>query len=196
MSKGTQTRSVILDHAVAVASQFGLEGLTIGGLAKATGLSKSGLFAHFDSKENLQLQVLRAGVERFLSVVVAPSLTEPRGIPRIRAFFDHWMEWDEQSGLPGGCLFIAAVHEFDDRPGAVHDRLVQYQLEWTEFLAKAARIAIDAGDFRMDLDPKQFAFDFQSIVFGYHYFSRLFKDPDALERARKTFEHLLETSKA
>ena len=196
MSKGTDTRSAILEHAVAAASQLGLEGLTIGGLAKATGLSKSGLFAHFDSKENLQLQVLRAGVERFVSVVVTPSLNEPRGIPRIRALFDNWMAWDEQSGLPGGCLFIAAAHEFDDRPGAVHDHLVQYQLEWTGFLAKAARIAIDAGDLRRDLDPKQFAFDFQSIVFGYHYFNRLFKDPDAPERARHAFEQLIQNARA
>ena len=125
--KGERTRAAILDHALAAASERGLEGLSIGGLAKEAGLSKSGLFAHFSSKENLQIQVLETAVHRFVETVISPALRERRGIPRIRALFDNWLGWDRDAGLPGGCIFISTANELDDRPGPVRDRLVAYQ---------------------------------------------------------------------
>lgn len=194
MSKGDETRSAVLDEALALSSRFGLEGLSIGGLAKATGLSKSGLFAHFDSKQNLQLAVLEASATRFIASVVAPALQQPRGIPRIRALFENWLAWSADPSLPGGCVFIAAANELDDQPGPVRDRLVAYQRDWIDALATAARIAVEEGQFREDLDVKQFAYDFYSIALGCHHFERLLRDPEARARTRASMDRLIEAS--
>src|SRR3954464_11103649 len=117
MGKGAETRERILDQAVRLASREGLEGLTIGTLSTELGLSKSGLFAHFGSKDELQLQVLQATVQRFEETVIRSALSAPRGEPRIRAVFDRWLDWESHPSMPGGCLLIAAAVEFDDRPG-------------------------------------------------------------------------------
>lgn len=191
MSKGEETRAAILERAFASASRVGLEGLTIGGLADEVGLSKSGLFAHFDSKEALQLQVLETAAERFVETVVAPALKAPRGEPRVRALFERWMDWEEAAFQPGGCIFIATANELDDRPGPVRDRLVALQEDWLEALATAARIAVSEGHFREDLDARQFAYDLYALILAYHHFSRLLHDPAAEERARSSFEALL-----
>jgi AcrR family transcriptional regulator len=192
VSKGEETRAAILDSAMALASQKGLEGLSIGVLARETGLSKSGLFAHFESKQNLQMEVLRTSVECFLAAVVAPALKKPRGIPRIRALFDNWLKWTEQ--LPGGCFFIAAANELDDQPGPLRERLVAYQRDWLNALQTAARIAVEEKHLLPDLDTQQFAYDFYSILLAYHHFSRLVEDPKARARARHSFEQLLQSS--
>jgi AcrR family transcriptional regulator len=192
VSKGEETRAAILDSAMALASQKGLEGLSIGVLARETGLSKSGLFAHFESKQNLQMEVLRTSVESFIAAVVAPALKKPRGVPRIRGLFDHWLEWTE--ALPGGCFFVAAANELDDQPGPLRERLVSYQRDWLDTLRTAARIAVEERHFRSDLDTEQFAYDFYSILLAYHHFSRLVQDPEARARARRSFERLLQTS--
>lgn len=194
MSKGDETKAAILDRAVDLASRIGLEGLSIGGLAGETGLSKSGLFAHFESKQNLQLEVLRTSAERFVSLVLAPALKKPRGIPRIRALFENWLSWSRS--MPGGCFFVAAANELDDRPGPLRDQLVAYQRDWTSALATAARIAVQEGHFHRDLDVSQFAYDFYSILLAYHHFSRLMSDRNAEARARRSFERLLESSAA
>lgn len=194
MSKGAETKAAILDHAVALASRIGLEGLSIGGLAKETGLSKSGLFAHFDSKQNLQLEVLSTSVNRFIATVVAPALAQPRGVPRIEALFENWLEWSKDPSLPGGCFFIAAANELDDRPGPLRDQLVAYQQDWIDTIATAARIAVAEGHLRADLDVKQFAYDFYSIALVYHHFSRLLKDPEAEARARASVTRLIDGS--
>jgi AcrR family transcriptional regulator len=191
MSKGDDTRAAILDLAVAEASRLGFEGLTLGNLARQAGLSKSGLFAHFGSKEDLQLAVLEAGVERFVGRVISPALRAPRGLPRIEALFEGWLAWSRLPGLPGGCLFVALANELDDRPGPVRDRLVAYQRDWIETLATAARIATDEGHFRAGLDCRQFAYDFYSIELAYQHFNRLLRDPDAERRARTAFAELL-----
>jgi AcrR family transcriptional regulator len=193
MSKGAETRDRILDQAVRLASRDGLEGLSIGGLATELGLSKSGLFAHFGSKEELQLQVLQEAETRFREIVVQPALREPRGEPRLRAFFERWLDWDTGRSLPGGCVFVAAAVELDDRPGPLRDFLVQAQRDWFEALAKAARLAVEAGHFRPDLDAEQFAFHLYGIVLGYHHFKRLLRDPRAEERARAAFERLVDS---
>ncbi|MCB1036968.1 MAG: TetR/AcrR family transcriptional regulator [Acidobacteria bacterium] len=191
MSKGEETRAAILERALEVASEVGLEGLSIGSLAKEVGMSKSGLFSHFDSKENLQLEVLETAVERFVSTVISPALREPRGEPRIRAIFESWLDWSQQ--LSGGCPFVSAANEMDDRPGLVRDRLVAYQQDWIEGLTTAARAAVQEGHFRSDLDPEQFAYDFYSIELAYQHFHRLMRDSASEARARRSFERLLES---
>jgi AcrR family transcriptional regulator len=193
MTKGEETRAVILDRAVGLASRIGLEGLSIGGLALETGLSKSGLFAHFDSKQNLQLEVLRTSAERFVAAVLSPALRKPRGVLRIRALFENWLSWSRS--MPGGCFFVAAANELDDRPGPLRDQLVGYQRDWIGALATAARIAVQERQFRRNLDATQFAYDFYSILLAYHHFSRLMSDKDAEARARRSFERLLESSR-
>ncbi len=195
MNKGERTRAAILDTALAMASKVGLEGLSIGNLAREVGLSKSGLFGHFESKENLQLQVIDTAVKRFVDRVIAPAVKEPRGVPRIKAFFDRWLGWEQHSELlPGGCPFISMGNELDDRPGPTRDRLVGCQKDWIAALAQAARIAVEEGHLRSDLDVQLFAYDFYSIMLAYHHFSRLIRDSEAERHARQSFERLLQTS--
>ncbi len=195
MGKGAETRSAVLDQALAMASEVGLQGLTLGNLAKEVGLSKSGLFAHFDSKEQLQLQVLKNAVDRFVEDVVAPALREPRGEPRVRALFERWLAWEHATYLPGGCPFLALANELDDRPGPLRDALVAAQNDWLEALATAARIGVDEGHFRADLDTVQFAHELHAIMLAYHYFERLLHDAEAEARARTTFESLIRDSR-
>ncbi len=195
MSKGATTRGLILDRALAMATTLGLEGLSIGGLANEVGMSKSGLFAHFRSKEEIQMQVLRTAVDRFIETVVAPALRQPRGEPRVRAIFSQWLAWAEASWLPGGCLFIASAIELDDRPGPLRDYLVSAQRDWLDALATTARIAAEEGHFRSDLDTAQFAYELYSIALSYHHFQRLLRDPKSRDRAASAFEDLIRKSR-
>ena len=190
------TRHTIVQSALALASEIGLDGLSIGALAGRVRMSKSGLFAHFSSKENLQIAVLDEAVARFVDLVVAPALREPRGEPRVRALFERWLSWAEQDFMPGGCIFMAAAVELDDRPGPARDRLVASQRDWLETLAGAARIATSEGHFRRDLDAAQFAFELYSIAGGYHTLHRLMRDPESKARARAAFERLLDDARA
>ncbi len=196
MGKGAETRDRILEQAVRIASREGLEGLTIGNLSSEMGLSKSGLFAHFGSKEELQFQVLQAAVARYTDNVIRPALSAPRGEPRIRAMFERWLEWSNDPSMPGGCLLVVASIELDDRPGPQREFLVEAHRQRIAFLAKGARMAIEAGHFRPDLDCEQFSFDIACIVLGYHHSLRLLRDPQAGERARAAFERLIADSKA
>jgi AcrR family transcriptional regulator len=196
MGKGAETRERILDQAVRLASRDGLEGLTIGSLSSELGLSKSGLFAHFGSKDELQLQVLNAAVERFTENVIRPALSAPRGEPRIRAVFANWLAWSNSPDMPGGCILVAASTEFDDRPGPQRELLAQAFRDRVAFMAKAARMAIEAGHFRPDVDPEQLAFELNGIVLGYHDAQRLLRDPRAGERAHAAFDRLLASYKA
>ena len=191
MSKGDATRSRIVETALRAASVDGLEGITLGKVAADVGMSKSGLFAHFDSKEALQLDVLATAAKKFTEVVVRPALSAPRGEPRLRAFFGRWMEWEQHESLPGGCVFMHAAAELDDRPGPARETLVDSQRAWLETLAKAVRMAIEAGHFRADVDPSLFVFQLQGIVFGYYHSVRLFRDPAAKSHAMGAFEALM-----
>ncbi|RLB47487.1 MAG: TetR/AcrR family transcriptional regulator [Deltaproteobacteria bacterium] len=194
MGKGADTRGMILDRALSLASTEGLEQLTIGLLAKAVGMSKSGLFAHFKSKEQLQLSVLEAASERFVRGVISPSLKEPRGEPRVQALFDHWLEWE--AAFPGGCPYQTAIIEFDDRPGVVRDYLLETQRDWQDALTQAARIAVDEGHFRADLEPKTFAFQFTCLAIGYYQHKHLYRDGTSKTLTRKAFDQLLDSARA
>jgi AcrR family transcriptional regulator len=191
MRKGDLTRQAILDRATGLASTVGLEGLTIGALATDLRLSKSGLFAHFHSKESLQLQVLEHGAAAFVTRVIRPALAEPRGAPRMRALFERWLDWAQSSPLPGGCLFVQASVELDDRPGPVRDRLVEFQRQWFAVIVTSMELGIRAGAFHNIADPEQFAQDLYGVMLAYHHASRLLRDPRAEARARRAFDVLL-----
>jgi AcrR family transcriptional regulator len=198
VSKGDETRDAVLAEALAQSSQLGLRGITIGGLAEAMGMSKSGLFAHFRSKEGLQVAVMDYAIERFVAVVLAPALAAPRGEPRVRALFERWLDWDGYSeyALPGGCLFVGVTTEFDDEPdGPVRDKVVATQRDWLDSIATVFRSGVTEGHFRADLDAEQCAHELYSVMLGYHFAARLMKDRSASERARTAFEHLLERAR-
>jgi len=189
VSKGLETRTVILDESLQLASRIGFEALTIGHLAEQTGMSKSGLFAHFKSKEQLQLQTLDHSRQLFVDTVIRPAITAPRGEARIRALFDNWLKWE--SVLEGGCIFVTGSAEYDDRPGPMRDALVRNQRDWLDTIATVARTAIAEGDFSEDSDPDQFAFEVNALTLGYHHASRLLEDDRAEERTRVMFEALV-----
>ncbi len=196
MTKGDDTKAAILDRAAGLASRIGLESLSIGKLAEEMGMSKSGLFAHFGSKEALQMQTLEHAALRFVEIVVAPAFQAPRGEPRIRATFENWLRWAEATQYEGGCLFVQASTEFDDRPGPVQDLVRCQQGEWIAAIAKSARLAIDEGHFRADLDADQFAYEFYSLAVGFHYMHRMMRDPRAEERVHESFARLLDFARA
>ncbi len=193
MAKGEETRERILNRALTMTSMVGLEGLSIGELAKAVEMSKSGLFAHFSSKEDLQQHVLIAAGRSFIDRVVTPALRAPRGEPRVRALFTNWIEWEKDR--TGGCPFVAVSYELDDRPGPLRDALVASQRDWVETLATAARIAVDEGHFRPDLDVYQLAHEMYGCFLGFHTYFRLLRDPQATERAQAHFEQLLKNAR-
>jgi AcrR family transcriptional regulator len=188
VSKGEETRQAILARAFEIASVVGVNGLTIGRLAEETGLSKSGLFAHFGSKEALDVAVVEEASRQFVQEVMVPALREARGEPRVRALFERWVTWGQR---PGGCFFVGASAELDDRPGPPRDALVRACSDWIDELSKAARIAVREGHFRTDLDPEQFAFELYGIMLSFHQFHRFIRDPAATARTRKAFERLV-----
>lgn len=195
MSKGDETRAAILDEAIDIASTKGFGGLTIGMLAEATDMSKSGLFAHFKSKEELQLQTLERARERFVDVVVRPSLSAPRGEKRVRVLLENWLRW-ANNALSGGCLFVGAAAELDDQPGALRDSLVRNEQDWLDVIANVAATAVAEGDFAADTDVEQFAYDVHGVTLAYHHSSRLMRDPRAVERTERAIESLLESVRA
>jgi AcrR family transcriptional regulator len=194
MGKGDDTREAILDEAIGLASRVGLHGLTIGSLAAQSRLSKSGLFAHFRSKESLQVQVLDHAAARFVDAVVRPALAAPRGERRVRELFERWLAWCG-ADLPAGCIFIVATSEFDDEPGPVRDRVVRVQRDWMDTIATVFRTGITEGQFRADADPDQFAHELYGIVLAYHHARRLLRDPQAERRARSALERLLDAAR-
>jgi len=193
VTRGEETRERILERAMALAGVVGLEGLSIGELARETGMSKSGLFAHFQSKEDLQLEILATARDRFAREVFQPALRAARGEGRIRALFERWLAWER--GRAGGCPFTEASYELDDRPGPVRDALAAAQEEWVDALARAAEIAVEEGHFRDDLDPRQFAYEMYGIFLAYHLYHRLLDAKDAADRARAAFDRLVATSR-
>jgi AcrR family transcriptional regulator len=190
MSKGQQTRASILRHAETVASVHGLDALSIGRLAELTGLSKSGLFGHFGSKEALQRAVLESVVEGFRAAVVVPALRETRGSVRLERLFEGWLAW-ALADRAGGCPLLGASTELDDRPGPLREYLVDRQRAWLDCVAGAAAKAVAEGDFRADLDVGQFAFEFNGIGLAFNFSHRLLGDPRAARRADSAFRTLV-----
>ncbi|HEY0481201.1 MAG TPA: TetR/AcrR family transcriptional regulator [Kofleriaceae bacterium] len=191
MTKGLETKDRILDRAFRIAGRDGLGGLTLSTLATGLGMSKSGLFAHFRSKEELQLQVLETATARFQEAVIAPAVKAPRGLPRLRKLFDGWLRWMSDPALPGGCIFVAAAVELDDRDGKPRDFLVAAQRQLRETIARIARTAVDTQELRRDLDCEQLAFEIYAIILGYNHDKRLLREDRPEARARAAFARLL-----
>ncbi|GIG59092.1 TetR family transcriptional regulator [Longispora fulva] len=193
MSKGELTKQAVLEEATTIAARLGLEGLTIGSLATATNMSKSGLFGHFRSKEALQLQVLAFARENFTDLVIRPALAAPRGEPRLRVMFDRWLELGRS--FAAGCLFVSAATEFDDRDGLVRDQLVHDHQDMLDSVAQMVRAGISEGHFRADADAEQFAHDLNSMMLGFYHSHRLMRDPRAEARTRRAFDTLLDNAR-
>lgn len=194
MGKGELTRERIVDAAIALASRVGFDGLSIGALATELSMSKSGLFAHFGSKEELQLRVLESEVARFEREVFHPAIKAARGEPRVKALFEAWLKWNAASPHRGGCLIISASVEFDDIPGPLRDATCEAQHQLLEGIARAVKIAVEVGHFRKDVDPAQFAFEVYGIVLGHHFVRRVRQDPKADRRAHVAFDRLVQAA--
>ena len=195
-SKGEQTRRSIVSRALGIVSDRGYEGLSIGVLAEETKLSKSGLFAHFKSKETLQLGVIEEVVNRFILRVVQPALASPRGEPRVRVLFEKKLEWIRGEQDLRGCLLQKASLEYYNRfEHPVRERAVHALQDWRELVARCAQTAMGAGHFRSDLDPEQFYYEFDGITMMYQQLHGLMRDGAAEERAHRAFESLLDRSR-
>lgn len=191
--KGERTKQSILDRAVDLASVEGLEGLTIGRLAEDLKMSKSGLFAHFGSKEELQLAAIEAARERFIEEAFRPALKEPRGYPRLLALCRSWLAYIKRGVFPGGCFFAAASFEFDGRPGPVRDAIAAATKTWMQSLEKAIRMAQEEGHIDPDLDVGQLAFELNAFFFGANFSFNLLHDRRTFEHARIGIETRLES---
>jgi AcrR family transcriptional regulator len=184
--KGARTRESILRVAVNLASVEGLQGLTIGRLATELDMSKSGLFAHFGSKEELQLATVEMARQIFVEHVMRPALQKPDGMPRLWALVTQWLGHVENRVFAGGCFFTAASFEFDSRPGPVRDAIVAAMKKWLSVLSRAVEQAKKAGHLKAGVDPERFAFEIYSLALGGHWGSQLFNDSQALDKVRST----------
>lgn len=194
-TKGEETRSQILSAAVEQASSSGFESLTIGSLAERTGMSKSGLFAHFGSKLDLQIAALDEAARQFTESVFLPSLKAPRGEKRLRALFENWITWPQRAKLPGGCPIDAATREYDHQPGPMRDAVIERQRLLDRELTKTVQLAIDAGEFNADTDARQVAFEFLALILIFYRSESVLGMDEALKRTRKAFERLLEQNR-
>ncbi len=188
--KGQQTKELIIDAALGLAEQIGLEGLSIGALAEVTRMSKSGVFAHFGSREELQISVVREYYQRFSDEVFFPAMNESRGLPRVRALFANWMK-RVAIEIQSGCIFISGAVEFDDRPGPVRDALANSVQTWLNAMHRAVVQARDEGHLGADADAQQMAFEIHGLILALHYEARFLKNPGATDRANTGFENIL-----
>ncbi len=188
--KGQQTKAAIVDAALGLATQIGLEGLSIGALAEVMRMSKSGVFAHFGSREELQISVIREYYARFEEEVFYPALQHPRGMPRLKALFENWMNRTSVE-IDSGCLFISGAVEFDDRPGPVRDALAGSVKTWLAAMNRAVVQTRQAGPLRSDLDENQMAFEIHGLILALHYEARFLKTPGSIARAHTGFANIL-----
>ncbi|TNF52626.1 MAG: TetR/AcrR family transcriptional regulator [Burkholderiales bacterium] len=191
LQKGQQTKAAIVDAALGLATQIGLEGLSIGALAEVMQMSKSGVFAHFGSREELQISVVREYHHRFEEEVFYPAMSVPRGLPRLRALFDNWMKRTSVE-IDSGCIYIGGAVEFDDRPGPVRDALASSVSTWLAAMRRAIEIAIEEGHLRADTDAHQMRFEIHSLILALHYEARFLRSPDSLQRALAAFEGIVQ----
>ena len=186
--KGAASRELILNRAYELAREDGLEGLSIGAVALHAGMSKSGVFAHFGSREHLQLALLEAVAARFLEFVKGPALREPRGLPRLRKIAERWSEWGRLHQQ--GCVLLSAAVEYDGRTGALHDCVLRQQADWRNELRRAIKLAVEVGHLRPDTDATQLAFEIYSLMLGLHHDGGLFGYEEARRLADIGLERL------
>ena len=191
LHKGRQTKAAIVEAALGLASQIGLEGLSIGALAEVTGMSKSGVFAHFGSREELQISVIREYHDRFESEVFYPALQQERGLPRLQALFDNWMQ-RTSTEIDSGCIYISGAVEFDDRPGPVRDALAHAVRQWQDALYRAVVQAKECGHLATQADAAQIAFEIHGLILALHYEARFLQKPGSLAQANQGFENILQ----
>ena len=189
--KGQQTKAAIVDAALGLATQIGLEGLSIGAIAEVMQMSKSGVFAHFGSREELQISVVREYHARFEEEVFFPAMQQQRGIPRLRAMFNNWMQRTSIE-IDSGCIYISGAVEFDDRPGPVRDALAGSVRTWLAAMDRAVVQAKEAGHLQADTDEHQVAFEIHGLILALHYEARFLKSPGSVARAHRGFDHVLE----
>jgi AcrR family transcriptional regulator len=192
MRKGEMTRAAILDVALDLACRDGLEGLTIGLVADRMNMSKSGVFAHFGSREDLQIEVLKLYHRQFEQKVFYPSMKEPRGLPRLEAMFESWVKLVIVE-IASGCIYVSGAIEYDDRPGAIREELVGMVRAWQDALHRCALQAIEMGHLRRDTDPQQIVYEMYGLVLALHHDARFIKRPGSADRARAGFARLLNT---
>ena len=191
LHKGQQTKAAIVDSALGLATQIGLEGLSIGAVAEVMHMSKSGVFAHFGSREELQISVIREYHSRFEEEVFYPALQQARGLPRLQALFQNWMNRTSVE-IDSGCLYISGAVEFDDRPGPVRDALAGSVQAWLAAMYRTVVQAKEAGHLRPDADEQQMAFEIHGLILALHYDARFLKTPGSLERANTGFINMIE----
>jgi AcrR family transcriptional regulator len=190
MLKGQQTKAAIVDAAMGLATHLGLEGLSIGVVAEVAQMSKSGVFAHFGSREELQISVIREYFNQFEQEVFYPALEAKRGLPRVQVLFDKWMQL-VAGEVQAGCIFISGAAEFDDRPGPVRDALLGSVKTWLAAVHRAVLQAKEMGHFPADSDENQIAFELHGLILALHYEARFLKNASSFERAQKGFDHIL-----
>jgi AcrR family transcriptional regulator len=190
LQKGQQTKAAIVDAALGLATQIGLEGLSIGALAEVTQMSKSGVFAHFGSREELQISVIREYHTRFEDEVFYPAVQEERGLPRLRAMFANWMKRTSVE-IDSGCIYISGAVEFDDRAGPVRDALASSVMTWHAAMRRAIVSAKSEGHLRADVDEEQMLFEIHGLILALHYEARFLKNPGSIARANAGFDNIL-----
>lgn len=193
--KGELTRAAIVEAAMVIAAREGLEGLTIGALADQMQMSKSGVFAHFGSREDLQLAVLKEYVRRFVDDVLRPAVRKPRGLPRLEAILDRWVAFLARE-ISLGCIMIAGAVEYDDRPGPQHDEMVSIIAGWKAELLKAIRQAVRAGHLKREVDAQQMVFEIYGLMLAMHQDARLLRSADSAKRARAGLRRLLDDARS
>jgi AcrR family transcriptional regulator len=194
-SKGALTKAMIVDQALKIASHQGLEGLTVGHLADALAMSKSGVFAHFGSREELQLAVVREYYDRFEASVFQPALQEPKGLARLQKMINLWMQTSIQE-LSAGCIFISGAVEFDDRPGPVRDELVRSVQIWRAALKRAIEQAIEVGDLKNDCASEALLFQIYSYVQGLHHDARFLQISRSVDIAMQSIQQTIDQNRS
>ena len=188
--KGRQTKASIIEAALGLASHIGLEGLSIGALAEVTQMSKSGVFAHFGSREELQISVIREYYRQFEAEVFYPAMQARRGLPRLQALFGNWMQRSSVE-IESGCIYISGAVEFDERTGPVRDALARSVMTWHAALKRSIEHAKELGELRADVDPDQMLFEVHGLILALHYEARFLKNPGSIARALRGFEHIV-----
>lgn len=194
MGKHSVSRERILQEGVALMSQQGLAGVTLSHLAEAAGMSKSGVFAHFRSREEVQIGLLERTRQFAAPLIVEPAMAEPEGLPRLESLVSNWFGWAQRAGLPGGCPVAAGMFELDDAEGPVRDKLLLMENEWRQLLMQVTQQAIDLGHLRADVDARQFVWELCGIYLNHHVTRRFLRNTDADDRAQAAFQSLVERS--